>query len=915
MPQEKIQKARECVRPDSTKDLVTFGRDRLFAFDRVYDQGSRQEDVFRECTGELVDAVFEGYNACVFAYGQTSSGKTFTMGSGSHLVSEDDVGLIPRVINEIFERCETVRREEPLEAGGGEEATQTTFRIRCQFLEIHNEEVKDLLDPSSAPTTSSRSAASKNGSQGPSGGIAIRENGSGQIVVAGAKEEEVGTREDLMRLLEMGSASRTTGDTRMNAHSSRSHAIFTIFLDQDRGGPQRDAGEGRLSAKFHLVDLAGSERQKKTGATGKRFKESVTINRGLLALGNVISALSKKQAHKHVPYRESKLTRMLQDSIGGNSRTIMIACVSTSDTNMEETLNTLKYASRARNIKNVAYVNYRKDPRESEIPDLPEAEAGAAAGPVAAEEDAERLVELEERLRDAEGRNNALQRLLDDKIAVESSLQQLVQQFTSTGDISEEATRHLKDALLASPRKALRPPRQRPLSAVVTSRAPGSAPTAARPKSAVAAAAAKADGLVVAGDGDSEVDDFAAENEDEVLFDEGIGEELFSDENEGQEDAPAASSVGGVDLDLSRRRLEEELKQLSGNISRKEELIRTLERNQEEARAASSAYEAIAQELEAQVREKEEEVERLKREVSDLDESIVQSVEEKHELKLEYDEKLRVVAEQLGRLKRKLGEGDSTRLERVRAQSEEKISALESDLNEMKVKQGSLKRKLSEAKDAYEAEVGRKDRELELARREADDRDRRIEQLEKQNKRQTTLLRKKAEEAATAKRKLKELNQNSSSDVERLAQGAKAWGSPAGKGKAARALTAVGKAAPKQERAVSKAGSRTKVALDQQVEMLVQKNEIREQLEGQKRRKIELMAEREGILGEIAPFQQKKKKQEEIIKLKIREFAFAIEELDAEIDRMQGEAEAGNEVARKEVVELQVCDFFGDFCG
>ena len=315
------------------------------------------------------------------------------------------------------------------------------------------------------------------------------------------------------------------------------------------------------------------------------------------------------------------------------------------------------------------------------------------------------------------------------------------------------------------------------------------------------------------------------------------------------------------------------------------------------------------------MREKEGEVERLKREVSDLDESIVQSVEEKHELKLEYDEKLRVVAEQLGRLKRKLGEGDSTRLERVRAQSEEKISALESDLNEMKVKQGSLKRKLSEAKDAYEAEVGRKDRELELARREADDRDRRIEQLEKQNKRQTTLLRKKAEEAATAKRKLKELNQNSSSDVERLAQGAKAWGSPAGKGKAARALTAVGKAAPKQERAVSKAGSRTKVALDQQVEMLVQKNEIREQLDGQKRRKIELMAEREGILGEIAPFQQKKKKQEEIIKLKIREFAFAIEELDAEIDRMQGEAEAGNEVARKEVVELQVCDFFWDFCG
>ena len=316
LPFEKIQKARECVFPEQSKGVVTFGRDRAFAFDGVFDQSSGQEEVFRECTTELIDAVFDGYNACVFAYGQTSSGKTFTMGSGSHLVAESEVGLIPRVINAIFEKCEGAdRRQRPSREGGsGESAaevapglealeefpqprTSARYKIRCQFLEIHNEEVKDLLEPSSSSAPSKAPAGSASSAHS-GGGIAIRENGSGQIVVAGAKEESVETREDLMRLLEMGSASRTTGDTRMNAHSSRSHAIFTIILDQDRSDPMgyQNSGPGdKLSAKFHLVDLAGSERQKKTGATGKRFKESVTINKGLLALGNVISALSSKQ--------------------------------------------------------------------------------------------------------------------------------------------------------------------------------------------------------------------------------------------------------------------------------------------------------------------------------------------------------------------------------------------------------------------------------------------------------------------------------------------------------------------------------------------------------------------------------------------------------------------------------------------
>ena len=184
-------------------------------------------------------------------------------------------------------------------------------------------------------------------------------------MVTGAKEKDVGSYEEAMRFLEVGSVSRTTGSTLMNQTSSRSHAIFTVFVERRPLGALfgRGAAGGAPStgsvAKFHLVDLAGSERQKKTGAEGARFKESVTINQGLLALGNVISALGdpKKRGHTHVPYRESKLTRMLQDSLGGNSRTTMVACVSTSEVNIEETLNTLKYAHRARNIKNKPKAN------------------------------------------------------------------------------------------------------------------------------------------------------------------------------------------------------------------------------------------------------------------------------------------------------------------------------------------------------------------------------------------------------------------------------------------------------------------------------------------------------------------------------------------------------------------------------
>ncbi|KAG0618575.1 hypothetical protein M758_4G074800 [Ceratodon purpureus] len=328
---EIVEKCMECVSYSQDGKQVALGKDRRFTFDHVFGPAVSQEDVYNECVKPLVESCCSGYNATVLAYGQTGSGKTFTMGCGNNVsLLEEELGILPRAIRQLFETVE-------------ERSNQAEFLIKCAFVEIYNEDIKDLLHPDT-----------------PSKSISIREDANGNIILAGVKEEVVTDFESMIRFLQHGSVFRTTGSTLMNQHSSRSHAIFTIIVEQRSILECANISEV-ITAKFHLVDLAGSERAKRTGAVGMRFKESVTINCGLLALGNVISALGDEQKRcQHVPYRESKLTRMLQDSLGGNSRTCMIACISTADTNFEETLNSLKYANRARNIRNKPVIN--RDP-------------------------------------------------------------------------------------------------------------------------------------------------------------------------------------------------------------------------------------------------------------------------------------------------------------------------------------------------------------------------------------------------------------------------------------------------------------------------------------------------------------------------------------------------------------------------
>lgn len=392
------------VEPSMAPTGLRDSKQHSFTFDRVYDLDSKQEEVYHESVDPLVQRFLDGYNTTVFAYGQTSSGKSYSMGTSeeSECISIDNplsnlderVGIIPRAAQQI---CATLSQLD-------DEAVD--YKLSVSFLELYNEDMIDLLaDPEEERIP-----------------VQIRETRAGDIVWMGLRQHSVCTAQDMVRLLQDGMAMRQTHETDMNAASSRSHAIFSVTLTQSRrlvqeattlnlgrASPEKCSmfprtprsgiptltSRGQLSrnpsptrpqtptlpqtptrlararatpvrrapdettvtttSKLHFVDLAGSERLKRTAAVGDRAKEGIAINSGLHALGNVISLLSdpiRSKKASYIPYRDSKLTRLLQDSLGGNSQTLMIACVSTTEGNVSETLNTLQYAQRARRIRN-----------------------------------------------------------------------------------------------------------------------------------------------------------------------------------------------------------------------------------------------------------------------------------------------------------------------------------------------------------------------------------------------------------------------------------------------------------------------------------------------------------------------------------------------------------------------------------
>ncbi|XP_069840724.1 kinesin-like protein KIF7 isoform X2 [Dendropsophus ebraccatus] len=343
LPKEILHSQQSCVHVDPDQKTLTLGTNKHFKFQDVLDDACSQEIAYNRCVQPLLESFFQGFNVTVVAYGQTGSGKTYTIGEASiSSISDDEQGIIPRAMAEIFKLVD--------------ENDLIDYTIRVSYLEVYKEEFRDLLEVQ----TSSKD-------------ILIREDDKGNVVLCGVKETEVEGLDEVLSLLEMGNTAKHTGATQVNTQSSRSHTIFTVTMEQRRvvgrvtrmtngeDGPGLAFGQV-LSSKFHFVDLAGSERILKTGNTGERLKESIQINSGLLALGNVISALGDpKRKGSHIPYRDSKITRILKDSLGGNAKTVMICCISPSASDFDETLNTLNYANRAQNIKNKATVNCKKD--------------------------------------------------------------------------------------------------------------------------------------------------------------------------------------------------------------------------------------------------------------------------------------------------------------------------------------------------------------------------------------------------------------------------------------------------------------------------------------------------------------------------------------------------------------------------
>uniref|UniRef100_A0A8C2BGV4 Kinesin-like protein n=1 Tax=Cyprinus carpio TaxID=7962 RepID=A0A8C2BGV4_CYPCA len=295
-------------------DTVSIGG-KPYVFDKVFPTNCTQEQVYNTCAKQIVKDVLGGYNGTIFAYGQTSSGKTYTMEGKLH--DPDGRGIIPRIAEDIFNHIYTM--DENLE-----------FHIKVSYFEIYMDKIRDLLDDKDQPSHSVCVCV---------------------CAVQGCTERFVSSPEEVMDVIDEGKANRHVAVTNMNEHSSRSHSIFLINIKQEHVETEQ-----KLCGKLYLVDLAGSEKVSKTGAEGAVLDEAKNINKSLSALGNVISALAEG-TKTHVPYRDSKMTRILQDSLGGNCRTTMFICCSPSAFNDAETKSTLMFGQRAKTIKNTASVN------------------------------------------------------------------------------------------------------------------------------------------------------------------------------------------------------------------------------------------------------------------------------------------------------------------------------------------------------------------------------------------------------------------------------------------------------------------------------------------------------------------------------------------------------------------------------
>ncbi|XP_070310684.1 kinesin-like protein KIF21A isoform X9 [Odocoileus virginianus] len=818
LAKERIEGCHICTSVTPGEPQVFLGKDKAFTFDYVFDIDSQQEQIYTQCIEKLIDGCFEGYNATVFAYGQTGAGKTYTMGTGFDVnIIEEEQGIISRAVKHLFKSIEE-KKHTSIKNG----LPPPDFKVNAQFLELYNEEVLDLFD-----TTRDIDAKTKKSN------IRIHEDSAGGIYTVGVTTRTVNTESEMMQCLKLGALSRTTASTQMNVQSSRSHAIFTIHLCQTRMCPQIDAESATdnkvisessqmnefetLTAKFHFVDLAGSERLKRTGATGERAKEGISINCGLLALGNVISALGDKSKRAtHVPYRDSKLTRLLQDSLGGNSQTIMIACVSPSDRDFMETLNTLKYANRARNIKNKVMVNQDRASQQinalrSEITrlqmELMEYKTGKR---IIDEEGVESINDMfhENAMLQTENNNlrvriKAMQETVD---ALRTRITQLVsdqanQVLVRAGEGNEEISNmihnyikeieDLRAKLLES--EAVNENLRKNLTRA-TSRSPYFSGSSAFSPTIISSDKetieiidlAKKDleklkrkekkkKKSVAGKEDNTETDQEKKEEKNISERENIeleveeSQEVSDHEDEEEEEEEEEDDIeGGESSDESDSESDEkanyqaDLANITCEIAIKQKLIDELENSQKRLQTLKKQYEEKLMMLQHKIRDTQLERDQVLQNLGSVESY---SEEKAKKVRSEYEKKLQAMNKELQRLQ--AAQKEHARLLKNQSQYEKQLKKLQQDVMEMKKTKVRLMKQMKEEQEKARLTESRRNREIAQLKKDQRKRDHQLRLLEAQKRNQEVVLRRKTEEVTALRRQVRPMSDKVAGKVTR----------------------------------------------------------------------------------------------------------------------------------------------------
>ncbi|KAF8779786.1 hypothetical protein HU200_002045 [Digitaria exilis] len=712
----------DCVTVTPGEPQVQIGP-HVFTFDHVYgNSGPPSSLIFEQCVHPLIDALFSGYNATVLAYGQTGSGKTYTMGT-DYSGEGNCGGIIPQVMETIFRKVEASK-------DGSE------FLIRVSFIEIFKEEVFDLLDSNhaSARLDSVPVAKSSAPARVP---IQIRETAAGGITLAGVTEAEVKSKEEMASYLIRGSSSRATASTNMNRQSSRSHAIFTICVEQKKTSGTSDKSASSdydiLSSKFHLVDLAGSERAKRTGADGHRLKEGIHINKGLLALGNVISALGDEKKRKEgafVPYRDSKLTRLLQDSLGGNSKTVMIACISPADINAEETINTLKYANRARNIQNKAVVN--RDPATAEMQKL-----------------RSQLEQLQTELLFSRSGGASLEelQLLQKKVSLlELKISELNHELKERELSCEQLAERARAAQLERDQLMLKIESARNEKSWDAFENAGNSQDIDLLKSYISkiqqleselmrqnfSSACRHDQLVM--ERDILLNDLGAECE--------VGTPDASSEVDEEEKEREHSSM--------QDQLDKELQELDKRLQQKEAEMKQFAKS--DTSVLKQHYEKKLNELEQEKKALQKEIENLRHALTNISSSTDESAQK---LKENYLQKLNALESQVSELKKK--QDAQQQLLRQKQRSDEAAKRLQEDIQRIKSQKVQLQHKIKQESEQFRSWKSAREKELLQLKKEGRRNEYEMHKLLALNQRQKMVLQRKTEEAAAATKRLKDL--------------------------------------------------------------------------------------------------------------------------------------------------------------